>query len=158
MRSMLRMKSNLRWDTSVDAPKQHIMPVVVVKDSGRLSSCLARAMEIFDPNQENVEHHPKQNISKAISYSQESLLEMFCEEADASDLKNDEGLSSLSSPTKAIDNDEKLRKYIRGQFKPFYYHSNKQTIKYTDEQRKLVFEFVKECATNTKIRQSVSID
>ena len=57
MKSMLQMKANLRWDTrSDDPPSQPLMPIVVVKDSGRLSSCLVRAMEIFD----NTQHQQKE--------------------------------------------------------------------------------------------------
>ena len=189
MRSMLRMKANLRLDTSVGAPKHHVMPVVVVKDSGRLSSCLVRAMEIFDNNEENVENQPLQTPGRLnrfksneqpakniqiceeesdtmldpLNNSQEpvSLLETFDEEAEHSSLKKYEkceALLSLSRETVAIDKDAQLREYIREQFKPFYYHSSKRTIKYTDEQRKLVFEFVKECAKNPEIRKSVSIE
>ena len=49
IRSMQLVKANLRWDKRNDesSTQHHIMPIVVVKDSGRLSSCLARAMEIF---------------------------------------------------------------------------------------------------------------
>ena len=68
IRSMLQVKANLCWDTRNDEPttshqkqqQQHIMPIVVVKDSGRLSSCLVRAIEIFESYQNRKEKYEKQ--------------------------------------------------------------------------------------------------
>lgn len=51
--------------------------------------------------------------------------------------------------------DIELRSYINKQFDYFRYRSSEKTTHYTDQQRESVFEFVKECATNQKLRQSV---
>ena len=88
------------------------MPVIVVKDSGRLSSCLSKAWEI------------------ASKY-------------DRSDWSNED----VKNLNELIENE-------------FDNHRSSAFIgaveEYTEEERDSVFKFVKECATDPKIKESVS--
>ena len=102
------MKKTLNYDD----PNKPLMPVIVVKDSGRLSSCLSKAWEIaakYDGNDWSDEDVKKLNelIANEFDNHRSSVFVGAVEE-------------------------------------------------YTDEERKSVFDFVTKCATDLKMKESVS--
>ena len=109
-------------------------------------------------NEQNEEQLETNTIAAPLTGDQEPQSSPLCfdgEYGKQSEQNHDDVNTSPAVTTDEVNCDTELRCYIQKQFDCFRYRSSDKTVKYTDEQRKSVFEFVKECATNQRIRQSV---